>query len=144
MAKVADVFSQNNVISVKVNPKIYSLDVVYSAAYSWTDKAYVLLEGDPRKEIIVKLILKDKGESKKAVLEFNQQLLTYAFYEKMANQNKKLREIYLQRVLISNDPSMWAPIPEKETNFEDFEAIAVPWEDMSKKIGDKKKKNGKK
>ena len=42
-------------VILTVNPKIYPLETVYSAAYTFLDKAYILLDGDPKKEIIVKL-----------------------------------------------------------------------------------------
>ena len=48
-------------ITVSVNPKIYPLEIVYSASYVLLDKAYVMIDGDPAKEIIIELRPKDKA-----------------------------------------------------------------------------------
>jgi hypothetical protein len=40
---------------LKINPKIYNLRVIYSCAYVFLDRAYIFLEGDPKKEILVRI-----------------------------------------------------------------------------------------
>ena len=52
----------NEHVLAKVNPKIYSLDVVQAAAYVLMDRAYVVIDGDPEKEILVELKPTDKKE----------------------------------------------------------------------------------
>ena len=57
-------------VILNINPKLYSLETVYSAAYVFLDRAYILLDGDPKEKIVVKLkpkkeenLEKDKGYS---------------------------------------------------------------------------------
>ena len=46
---------EDNSARVVLDAKIYPKDVVYSAAYVFIDRAYVILEGDPEKHITVGL-----------------------------------------------------------------------------------------
>jgi len=87
-----------------VNPKIYSLDIIYSASYILLDKAYILLDGDPGTEIKVEIRAKKGQDLKELVYEFNNQLLNYAVYKVQSERNKGLREAILNRVLFTNDP----------------------------------------
>ena len=38
-----------------MNPKIYPIDVVYAAAYVMIDRAFIILDGDPKEEIKVEI-----------------------------------------------------------------------------------------
>jgi His-Xaa-Ser system protein HxsD len=88
-----------------VNPRIYPLDIVYSAAYIMIDKAFIVLDGDPEKEIKIEIRKKRKEqELKTLVQEFNEELLNYAVYKVQSERNKGLREAILQRVLLTNNP----------------------------------------
>ncbi len=91
-----------NYILIKVNPKIYSLEIVYYAAYVFIERAYVLIDGDPEKEILVELRPKQKEDMDILGIEFNNELLSYAVYLSQAEKNKSLREALLQRVLMTN------------------------------------------
>ena len=132
---------KENSCIVTVNPKVYALDVIYSAAYVFIDKAYVIIDGDPKKE--VKVLLKPKKESdlEKLGLEFSNELLNYAFYKKQSNKNKGIREAIMQRALITNDPSIIEDDElfdeEIDDYLEDPEGIAIPW---GEKYGEKAKK----
>ena len=90
-----------------INPKIYALETVYSAAYILMDKAYILLDGDPEKEIIVEIRQKKqpKIDLEELAIEFNEQLLNYAVYKVQSERNKGLREIMMQRVMLTNAPA---------------------------------------
>jgi len=143
--------NENSVV-IKINPKLYPLETVYSAAYVFLDKAYVLLDGDPKKEILVELKPKQKQDLKTLGGEFFNELINYADYQKRAEHTKKTRETILQRALITNDPSIlqnniandeFDNLPEDlEDNdyLEDPEGIAIPWEE---KYGDNVKKKSK-
>ena len=90
-------------VLVSINPEIYSLDVVYSAAYILMDRAYVILDGDPKEEIMVELKAKDGNENLEVLArDFGNELLNYAVYKSQSEKNKRLREIILQRVLLTN------------------------------------------
>lgn len=91
---------------ISVNPKIYSLAVIYSAAYVFIDDSYVLIDGDPLEEIIVELRPKEKKDLKTLGREFNTELVNYAAYAANCARNAKLREAILRRVLLTNDIEM--------------------------------------
>lgn len=59
-----------------LNPKIYGLDAIYSAAMAFQEKASIILDGDPAEEILVELRLKNiKDDINTAVEEFNSALI---------------------------------------------------------------------
>jgi len=131
----------DNSVLLSVNPKIYSLDVIYSAAYVFLDKAYILLDGDPEKEVVVRLRLKEEisenseKELKKLGNEFFNELLNYSFYKKQAEKNSKIRETLLQTALIGS--SLQEPqieTSQDEEFIEDPEGIAIPWEEKYGKL----------
>lgn len=125
-------------VLVSVNPKIYPVDVVLSSAYIFTDKCYVLVDGDPDEEVIVELRPKDKKENiEKIGRNFNNELINYANYAVQAIKNERLREAILNRVLLTNsveetEEAFEDDYFEKEAeplNFEDHEELAVPWDE---------------
>ena len=149
---------KNETAVLKINPKVYPIETVYSAAYVFLDKAYVILDGDPKKEIIVKLRLKEKGDLKKLGNEFFNELINYADYQKRSKDTKQLREMIMQRAIITNDPSvveqeddkefekLLKELDEDDETFDDPEGIAIPWEEKYGKKAKKtkgKKKNAK-
>lgn len=132
---------KDNQLIVNVNPKVYPLEAVYSAAYVFMDRAYIVLDGDPEKQILVKMTLKSNGSLEELGNKFNNELLNYADYLTRAKETKKIREMFLQRAIITNDPDM-AEQDLSDKEFEDFledleeddsvddpEDIAVPWEE---------------
>jgi His-Xaa-Ser system protein HxsD len=129
---------ENNSAVLSINPKLYPLEAFYSAAYVFLDKAYIILDGDPEKEVLVKIKPKEGQDPEKLGNEFLNELINYADYQKRAEQTKKIREMLLQRALITNDPSIVEDNGEvdellKELEDEDYpddpEGIAVPWEE---------------
>ena len=52
-------------IELVLNSKIYPLDVIFSAAYVLTDKSYIIVDGDPKKELIIKIRPKLKLDMKR-------------------------------------------------------------------------------
>ncbi len=136
-------------VILSINPKLYPLETIYSAAYVFLDKAYILLDGDPKKRIFIELKPKGKENLEKLGREFNNELINYADYRERARQTKKIRETLLQRALITNDPSLLEDInldkemkeleidDEDEDYLDDPEGIAIPWEE---KYGNKAKK----
>ena len=87
-------------VILSVNPKIYPLDVIFSAAYIFTDKNYIILDGNPEEEILVEIKPKEKtNEMEKIAMEFNNELVNYGSYAVQSARNIHLRHIILQRVL---------------------------------------------
>lgn len=142
---------RNDSVVLNINPKLYSLESIYSAAYVFLDRAYILLDGTPEKKIIIKLKPKEQEDLNALGGEFLNELINYLDYQKRAEQTKKIKEVLLQRALITNDPSvLQKDVVEEDKEFkrlmdelenedilDDPEGIAVPWEE---KYGDKAKK----
>jgi His-Xaa-Ser system protein HxsD len=148
--KSMSVDKADGTVSIKLNSKLYSPEIIYCAAYIFIDKAYIILDGDPEKEIIVMLKPKGKYDLKKLGLEFYNELLSYSVYSKKNKDSKAVRDAILQRAILTNES--YSPqaatadaVDDKEIEEElkkiDMEAteeikdIAVPWED---KYGKKK------
>ena len=126
-----------NEVVLKINPKLYSLETIYSAAYVFLDRVYVILDGDSEKEVLVKLKPKKEVNLKEIAGEFFNELINYADYQKRAEKTKKIREVLLQRAIITNDPSIVKDdeidkMLEDEDDadyLDDPEGIAIPWEE---------------
>jgi His-Xaa-Ser system protein HxsD len=126
-----------NESKIKIKTSIYPLEVIYSAAYSFLDKAYILIDGDPEKELIITISSKGKEDSEILSKEFGNELINFADYNVRAKETKKLRETIIQRSLLTNDPESF--IEEDSDELEDFEfdddffddpeGIAIPWEE---------------
>jgi len=166
MSKLSNLTVRNDEskVIVKINPKIYPMDVVYSAAYIFLDKAYVLIDGDPKKEIIVELKPKKKENIETLGNEFNNELLNYANYKKFSEKNKDIRTMIVQRAIITGDPAVVDQVQNSEDELDeetkkllkelesededwldDPEGIAIPWEEKyGKNMKKKEKKDGRK
>jgi len=98
-----EVRKDKNQIIVSVNPKIYPLDIVMSAAYIFIDKAYVIVDGDPNEELFVFLKTKDKSINLEELgREFNNELINYSFYAAQTIKNMPIREAIIQRAFFTH------------------------------------------
>ncbi|MBI4450899.1 hypothetical protein HY642_02910 [Candidatus Woesearchaeota archaeon] len=100
---------------VKVQTRLFPMDVIYTAAYSLLDKAYVVLDGDPSDFVLVEIRSKAGTDHERLANLFNDQLLNYAVYKTQSERNAALRQIILQRALLSNgfDASSQATLEDK-------------------------------
>ena len=135
---------QKNQIAFFLNSKFYDLESVYGAAYVFLDRAYVFLDGDPKKEIIVYLKGKKKISQaglKKLRGEFHNELLNYLLRVKIAKRNKKVRDFIVGTALVSSS-NIFNSSPDGSDNdyLDDPLGIAVPWEEKYEKNTEKKKK----
>lgn len=141
-ASMNNVEIKNGSVLLTVNPKIYPLDTIYSAAYVFLDRAYILLDGNPDEIILVQIKPKAAEDLQRLGCEFNNELLNYADYHSRAEHTQKIRELILQRALITNDPSVLEEAnndfndllddldgDEEMDCFNDPEGIAIPWEE---------------
>ncbi len=91
---------EKNFVKISVNPKIFSLDVVYLVAYSLLDRLYVEIDGNPREEIIVILKPKNKGvDLEEIAKEFNNELINSASFLIRYKITKPLREKIIESIL---------------------------------------------
>jgi len=132
--KTDNITYHDDYIEMHLNSKIYPLDIVFSAAYILMDKAYIIVDGNPKKTLIVKIRPKNKYYLKKLAYEFNDELLNYSVYKKQSEKNSKLRLELLKRALLTN---LTETESDKRDYIEDKEEILVPWEE---KFGDQEKK----
>ena len=133
---------EDNSARVVLDAKIYPKDVVYSAAYVFIDRAYVILEGDPEKHITVGLKPKaGSGNPEEIALEFQNELLNYLVYKNRVEKAGPLRNIIVQRALLTNleqsvEELTAVPGGIIEEWEEDPEGISTPW---NEKHGKKKR-----
>ena len=129
---------RENQITIWLNTKTYPLEAIYSAAYVFLDRAYIFLDGDPEREIIVSLkgkIKLNKMQLKKLSGEFCNELLNYLLRVEIGKRTQKIREYIVASALVSSLPiqSLTSPyvIPEemvKEDWKKDPLGITIPWE----------------
>jgi len=85
-------------VVISVNPKIYPMNTIFSAAYILVDKAWVLIDGDPNEEIIVQLRRKDKKINLEELgRQFNNELVNYSVYNAQVEKNAVLRGMIIQK-----------------------------------------------
>jgi len=126
---------QNKTV-VLINPKLYSLEAVYGAAYAFLDKAYVYLEQGPKSRIQVNLKGKEKMTKKDLEAlkgEFLNELLNFSLREKISKNNKKIREYIVARALASASQQESSPVMGEEDLHKDPSKIIIPWRDKDKK-----------
>ncbi len=90
-------------VLVKVNPKIFHLDVIYAAAYVLMDRAYVFIDGDPENEIFIELKSKVDGDLEKLGNDLHEELINYSVYYSQLEKNKGIKLAILQKALLSDD-----------------------------------------
>ena len=119
-------------ITIKINPKIYPLEVVEGAAYTFIDRAYVDISGNPKKQISVALAGKDNLNRKEILRlagEFKNELLNYALRREISRNNREIREHIISRALFSS-----VVPPEEEFNLVKKKIQESEKKDRAKKI----------
>ncbi|MFH0832594.1 MAG: hypothetical protein V1900_02670 [Candidatus Aenigmatarchaeota archaeon] len=120
-------------VNVSVNPRLYPLEVIYSSAYIFIDRAFVMIDGDPKEEILVQLRPKNDSDIEELGREFNNELLNYMVYLHRTVKNQGLRETIMRRALLTNEQDgkqehRFIHHPRNEASYtEDPEKIAKPW-----------------
>lgn len=130
----------DNEIKIPIDPKIYPLEAVYGAAYVFLDRAYLKLDGDPDKKIIVTIKAKKNIGNKgmeKLVDDFLNTLLNYGLRVQISKNNRKIREYIVGSALFGAIGGMGEITEKAKKNKEDWQkdelGIAVPWEEKYKK-----------
>jgi His-Xaa-Ser system protein HxsD len=135
-----EIHGKEGFVIVSVNPKIYPMDIVYSASYVLLDRAYVVLDGNPDEEITVQLRHKDgKGDVESLGRDFNNELLKYAVYKMHSTESKGIREKIVARALQTNMDDDGCGCSDEDAAREPDEdylddplGIAKPWEETHK------------
>lgn len=110
-------------ISVKLDTRIYPLDVVYLASYALLEDASVRIEGDPDNEITVNIRSKG-GDIEKIKERFECELVKSSVYDK-----KSKEEIEFKSDLIRNSLLAGAESKKNDEEIEDPYDILIPWEE---------------
>lgn len=129
---------RDGVVILSINPKIYPLEVIYGASYVFLDKSYVIINGDPEKEVLVQLKPKNKGEDlEELALKFNNELVNYGMYVVQAARTSTIRNAIVQAALssVQNIAQEGSVVSEADFTgskqldfeFEDPLGIAEPW-----------------
>jgi len=104
---------------LRINPDIYPLRVVYSCAYVFLDKAYIFLDGDPRKEILIRIKAKNGKGAHTIAEEFLNELLSASLRYQISRENKKLRERIVGAALISVSRAPLQPLDKSASHSPD-------------------------
>ena len=97
-----EINTEENFALVSVNPKIYPLGVVFSAAYVMLEKAFVAIDGDPKEQIVVSLEPKNGKDIDGLAREFNEQLVNFAVNLEQSNATKALREEFVKQAFLTH------------------------------------------
>jgi His-Xaa-Ser system protein HxsD len=121
-----------------LNRKIYPLEVIYAAAYVFLDKIYIILNENENKDIIVTIRCKNNNQDiSKLANEFYNELINYSNYYRRSDETKKIREIFLQKALITNktppkkiseDEELNKILNKLASDENDNDEIIVPWD----------------
>ena len=105
---------ENGFSAISINPKVYSLNNIYSAAYVFLDKAYVIIDEGSEGKIIVCLKPKENQDLEKLSMDFYNELLSHVNYSKNVKENNDIIKMIVQRALISADISLSQEMEDKE------------------------------
>ncbi len=119
---------------ITINQKLYPLEVIYSTAYIYIDRCYVLLEKPGKDQVSVRLKAKpdcDEATFAELVGEFENELLNQTLRRKVAQRTEGVREAIVHRALFSAMPeSIDLSLDDDDGDYlDDPLGIAVPWED---------------
>ncbi len=139
---------KSNTIIFWLDGRVYPLESIYNTAYVFSDRAFVHMEGDPKKEMKIHLRGKENLNNKKLEAlkgEFLNELLNFLLRVQIAKRNKKIREFIVGSALVYGaEGGFLFPGAEKGDQSGDWRkdplGIAVPWEEKSAKGKQPKKK----
>jgi hypothetical protein len=106
-------------VVLRLNPKVYSLEMVYATAYVFLDRAWFLLDGDPAQELAVRITPRQPQQPEQLRAfgqEFLNELLSVTNYFNQLSRNKDVVNAVLQRALFSVSPKLVEEAEESEIN----------------------------
>lgn len=133
-------------VSLVVDERIYPLEAVYGAAYTFIDRCYVLIERPEEGRLRVLLSARDPGADEAAlrplVGEFANELLSCAWRRQITQENRAIIEAVTMQAISGamGPPSLddLADFDFSSDAFEDPLGIAASWEEKYKKKSDAK------
>ena len=127
---------RGNKITILINPKLYSLEALYGAAYVFLDKAYIYLEEGAGAKIRVSLKGKEKLTKNKLKAlrgEFLNELLNFSLRDKVSKNNIRIREYIVARALASASYRDFLQEEKAGVSEKDVSNIVIPWRDKQQK-----------
>lgn len=100
---------RKNLAIVEISPELFSLEAVFNAAYALTERAYVLIDGDPDSRLYVELLPKGKGKAELLAREFQNELIAAQVYLMESERQAKITESIVEEAITSVQS-----IPERE------------------------------
>ena len=99
-----EVFSDGLCHTVEIDSSFFDKEVVMTTAYSFMDRFYVKISGDPLGSILVSLLPKGQDiDSGSIEGEFGNALLAYAQHQMMAKGSKQVREMIVYSALMAGE-----------------------------------------
>ncbi|MAG21918.1 MAG: hypothetical protein CL943_01250 [Candidatus Diapherotrites archaeon] len=97
-----EINKSENFVLLSINPKIYSLGVVFSAAYVLLEKAFIVVDGNPEEQLVVSLQPKKGKNLTELANEFNQQLINFAVNFDQSARTKQIREEFIKQAFLTH------------------------------------------
>jgi His-Xaa-Ser system protein HxsD len=94
--------SEKKIVKIRLSKKLYSINAIFSAAYVFVDRVYVYLDEDGSSIYVYLTAKDDKKDIKELKGEFLNELLNYSLRGRLAKDNKKIRELIIERALYSS------------------------------------------
>jgi hypothetical protein len=135
---------------ININPRIYPIDLIYSSASMFLDKAFFFFEGNLDTEITVLIEPKEKEtEGENLIKEFFNEVIVQFENSKRYASTKGIRDKFMNQVfevgefsnnlffdtktkeMIGSEKHIKEELvsSEKKSYLDDPEGIAVPWEE---------------
>ena len=124
--------SQETRRELNLDKEIYPLDIIYTTAYVFLERAYIFLKKGKENEIIVQIEPKENEDPETLSKEFNNQLINYAHHMKMNEKNMDVKKKLLEEIFAYNFVSHGEEKKfdfEQDDDIEDPEGILIPWEE---------------
>jgi len=133
---------KENIAYLEIDLRIFPLNIIYSTSYVFLDKVYIQLLSNKNNFISIRLKLKKNSTEtiKEMSDNFFNELIVFADYNNNMKESRKLREIILQKVLLTNDPESFIQ-EDNQILDKEFEEFLEELDKEEKKIGIKTNNN---
>lgn len=98
----AELHRKENFALVALNPKIYSMATIFSAAYVLLDRAFVVIDGT-HDQIVVSMQPLQGKDLRSLVQQFNSQLINYSVNAAESKKTERIRNELIKRALLTQN-----------------------------------------